>query len=543
MVSIENAARRVTERDVAARRRSGVRGKIGRMSDVRTLAVVAVSLLLLGNACTHARPDPFAAVRDTMRCDAWERLAGLSASGFADADGLRLRFIEHVDTRSGAFIRSWRSTPGEIPGGEGFDGVRAWTQDRSGASHDLDAPSSRALAVTNAWLERRGWCHPPTGIGVTALGERRSERSTFDVFRVTPERGAPVEVWIDRAKHVIARTTVQLPEDREVKSYSDWRLVNGVTIPFIRSIDYPEDESKEVWVTTLANGSTVASPSTTYASPAPPNDVAMGAGVAASTVRLQLIRDKPRVSVRLNGRGPFIYVLDTGGHFIATPATARVAGLHGIGATNELGAGTGILSAGLARVGRVQIGNAIMRDQVAKVIPYASARLNREGLPEATGWLGLETFERFAVTLNPARSTATFVPLQLAAQPKGVRVPITFDEDAPLVDCAIDGYPGECMIDTGNGGDTIVEGHWASRNGLARRLARGRPGPEGFYASHATVAIGSIGISNVPVVYSPPAIRGSESTTTVAAILSESVLRRYVMTIDYGRSAIWFAPR
>ena len=46
------------------------------------------------------------------------------------------------------------------------------------------------------------------------------------------------------------------------------------------------------------------------------------------------------------------------------------------------------------------------------------------------------------------------------------------------------------MIDTGNGGDTIVEGHWASRTGLARRLARGRPDPEGFYASRATVAIG-----------------------------------------------------
>ena len=200
--------------------------------------------------------------------------------------------------------------------------MRAWTQDRSGASHDLDAPSSCALAVTNAWLERRGWCHPSTGLGVTALGERRSERSTFDGFRVTPDRGAPVEVWIDRRKQVIARTILQLPEDREVESYSDWRLVNGVTIPFVRSVDYPEDESKEVWVTTLASGSTVASPSTDYASPAPPNDVAMAAGVAASSVRLELIRDKPRISVRLNGRGPFIYVLDTGGHFIATPGNS-----------------------------------------------------------------------------------------------------------------------------------------------------------------------------------------------------------------------------
>jgi len=52
-------------------------------------------------------------------------------------------------------------------------------------------------------------------------------------------------------------------------------------------------------------------------------------------------------------------------------------------------------------------------------------------------------------------------------------VPIAFDEDAPLIGCAVDGLRGTCTIDTGNTGETIVEGHWAARSGLARRLANG----------------------------------------------------------------------
>lgn len=118
---------------------------------------------------------------------------------------------------------------------------------------------------------------------------------------------------------------------------------------------------------------------------------------------------------------------------------------------------------------------------------------------------------------------------------------VFFDEDAPLIACSIDGHAGECMVDTGNGGETIVEGRWAAREGLSGRFAVGKQDANGFYSTRATIAFGPVVLRDQPVAYSTPAPRGSESTTTVAAILSENILQRYRMTIDYGRHGIWLA--
>jgi hypothetical protein len=502
----------------------------------RSLKAVTVFACLLLTAA-EVRSDPFASVRSAMDCSAWVRLRGLTFSGTAKVDDLSQTFIERVDPLTGTYARFWRSHLGAIPGGQGFDGRLDWSTDRSGASHYLNSPAAIAIARTDAWLARRGWCGSMTGAHVAPRGARTEGGTAFDVYRVQPLGGAPVDVWIDARTHLLARTSQRLSETRIVQDYHDWRVVGGALIPFERDVTYPEDQESERW--DAVRVSLAALPPGSFAPPPAPDDVVIHG--RAAKIPFAIVRHKPRISVRINGRGPFTYVLDTGGHFIATPATARAASMQGIGEANETGAGTGILPVRFARA-NVTMGGATMRGQVAKIVPYSHERLAREGLPTTTGWLGLETFERFAVTLDPFRGVATFKRLRDAPVPHGVRLPIVFDEDAPLTACTIDGHPGECMIDTGNGGDVIVEGHWAEANGLARALSAGTPDRAGFYATHVTIVIGPFRFSREPAVYSAPAARGSESTTTVAAILSEDLLRRFVMTVDYGRGAVYLAP-
>lgn len=488
---------------------------------------------LLSGCEANAAQNPLAALHASPECRAWLRYGSSESTGSAVIDGLRSPFFQRVDLRTGRYVRRWRSLRGAIPGGEGFNGARWWVQDRSGASHDLDAPDARALVVTLAWLNRRGWCG---SLGTVTISSATTAGGTDEVT-ARPKGGAPVTMWIDTAAKRVVRTRVRQPEDHEVDAYSDWRTVSGVAVPFLRTVVYPEDQEREIWRISNVKLSARMLPAMTFASPAPPDDVALHG--RSTSVPLAIKRDKPLIAVRLDGRGPFTYVLDSGGHFIATPTTASAVGLQQIGVAAETGQGNGILTTRFAKVASVSIGGAVMRNQIAKIVPYSRERLQAEGLPDATGWLGLETFERFAVTFDP-RGRLTLEPFRFARVPQGIRVPIVFDEDAPLAMCRIQGQPGLCMIDTGNGGSTIIEGHWAQDNGLAAQFLRGRRVGDGFYSSRVHIIMGSLDLGSVQIVYSVPAERGSESTTTVAAILSESVLRRYVMTLNYAQGAAWF---
>jgi hypothetical protein len=119
---------------------------------------------------------------------------------------------------------------------------------------------------------------------------------------------------------------------------------------------------------------------------------------------------------------------------------------------------------------------------------------------------------------------------------------MTFDEDAPFIDCRVDGIPGPCMIDTGNATPTIVEGYWAARHGLAARYAHGINIGGGVTVSRAEVAFGAFRLPRELIEYQPQTPDGSESTTVEAAILSQGLTDRFSMTLDLARHAVWMTP-
>ena len=78
--------------------------------------------------------------------------------GSIDAEGRTGDYREAVRTRDGAFVAHAQYVLfGE---GDGYDGRTRWKQDRSAASHALNAPFSKADAITLAWLKRRGFLQP-----------------------------------------------------------------------------------------------------------------------------------------------------------------------------------------------------------------------------------------------------------------------------------------------------------------------------------------------------------------------------------------------
>ncbi len=411
-----------------------------------------------------------------------------------------------------------------------------WSQDFSGTTHWLDSDHAKAVALSDAWIDRRGWC------AANALGASLQRHSiqnggrSYNVVRALPPGGVPVEIWFDAVTGLPDRSIVRLNEDTRAIHYADWREAAGTIWPFEREIVYVEDED----VTTLQTSTIEAvTPSAAAFEPPPTTQtVTMLHGAVSTTVPMHIENRKMLVDVTLNGEGPFPFVFDTGGHFILSSSTAKRLKLDVAGrGTKDPGNNDGF-----ARVTQLRIGDAVIRNDVAHVIPYSYARLERGSKPPKAGWLGLELLNRFSVVIDPAKGTFTLTPRGSHTQYAGVRVPLVLDEDAPLAPCRIDGARGECMIDTGNASATIVEGYWSHAAGLDARFANGLDAGDGVRVSRADLDLGGIDLPHEIVYAFPQQNSGSESTTVEAGIVSETVHERYVTSIDYARHAMWLAP-
>jgi hypothetical protein len=274
---------------------------------------------------------------------------------------------------------------------------------------------------------------------------------------------------------------------------------------------------------------------------APPSmaDVTMPAGATAVTVPYVFDGIKPIVDVTIDGKGPFPFVIDTGGHFILTAQTAQRLGLTGRGTASSVNQHA-VHRVGFAHVASFQIGGAVIHNMVAVINPYGFNKLERGPRPPKAGWIGLELFERFAVTFDPRNRMLT---LRSLAKPRptaaGTKLRLLFDEDSPLTDCSLENEPGLCMLDTGNAGSTIVANRWAARNGLASRFARGLD-VEGDRISRARIAIGPFVRPAALVEYSSGA--DAELFDVEAAVLSEALIDGFIATFDYARRGVWLAP-
>jgi hypothetical protein len=481
-----------------------------------------------------------ATLRDATRCRGWQRFNAVKIDGTHTGGGLDGTFDTALDPKDGRSITRWYS--GDLASADGYDGRQPWSTDYSKGTLVMNAPSAQATAVSQAWIEAHGWCDVGAKVRYRNLGTARVDggRGTADVIAAVPRGGAPVTLFVDQASHLLDQTSLALDEDHEVASYADWRMVDDAAVPFQVRFAYPEDDESETeivedFIPRAAFGAS------TFAPPATVSGVTFPPGT--SVVRVPYILDgiKPIVNVRINGRGPFPFVVDAGGHFILTAQTARAVGLRPRGAGHSMNQGN-VYQAGYATVHRLRIGDVVIDDQVAKIVPYGFAKVERGPRPPKAGWLGRELFERFSVTLDPRTRLMTLRPLD---RPRpvapGTRVPIVFDDDSPLAPCQIDGRSGSCMLDTGNAGFNIIADAWARRTGLAKTFLRGID-DGGERVSRARIAIGPFERRAALVSCASPDMSRYEPYNVEAAILSEAVLDRFVMTFDYARDGVWLEP-
>ncbi|MEO7323404.1 MAG: aspartyl protease family protein [Dokdonella sp.] len=473
----------------------------------------------------------------------WDGIAAISARGTEKASGLSAQWRLDVDLQGGRLRQS--ADFGVLRYAEGIDGHAHWRQDASGGIHDLDSGFARTATITDAWLARRGWLHADAaGAKLGALTSKREGDKTYAVFAATPRNGQAVELWFDPSSARLERSVRTMPISIVSVSYSDYRKVDGVELPF--SIVTRDDAGNGDDVVELQSYATHASAADAdFTRPSPPDDASVP--VAGTVVPIEFERYVV-VEAKLNGKGPFAFILDTGGHDIITPDIAKQLGLTAVGSGTSGGAGEGTMSQSDVRIARFEIGEAVMTDQHFFVMPLQYSTVERGARAPLAGILGLEVFERFGVRLDYRAKTLTLRPrVGYRHVGGGTSLRMTFSDDLPLVQATLEGKGGDFALDTGNGGSLVVQHLWAERVGLAQRLkggiemvSYGAGGASRNWASRADhFRIAGQDLRRLEARYAEDK-HGSFSSRTEAGNIGTDVLAQFTLDFDYGSRQVWF---
>ncbi|RAN82793.1 signaling protein [Bacillus sp. SRB_336] len=487
--------------------------------------------------------------------DRWKGIGALLADGRETSDGMTGAMHAAVDLRSGHFaVRAHNPVYARA---DGLDAQGRWHQDMSGQIHPYDSAEAKAMAITESWVQRFGALTAADAASYRPLPDIAENGHGFARVEATPRGGRTATLWIDKATHRLDRVVWPGSFLIMTRRYADYRPVDGLQLPFriensaATAIGTSDGESVDVidryHPLTVLPGDALKRPDISV------RDVSMRGDAKRTTVPMHFQGSVLLVEASINGSEPLPFILDTGGHAILTEDAAKRLGLASQGKGVSTGSGPGSMSMAYTRVARLTLGKADIGGQTFLVMPYGYAFAERGEQPPIAGILGLEIFERFAVTFDYDRAQLVLQPFDHGTPPtelKGNSVPLRFTFDMPLVDASVDGKRGVFGIDTGNAGHLLLFPQWAEREGVLAHYAKGYPQPTGgvggTFLSHIahvrSMQLGDTAIGS-PLAQLTRADAGATGNPTEAGNIGQDVLSRFNVHFDYRRQSMTLLPR
>lgn len=473
---------------------------------------------------------------------AWDRVTHIEARGSLATMGLKGSLHELEDLRDGRSVS--RYDLGVAKGAQGFDGHAAWSQDQTGdvRAEPVESPAGRNYMTTRAfWFPERGKAQ----IGHLGLREGR-----FHVLGIKPEGADAFELWVDGSTWLLDRVVTNLATRPQTTFFQDYREVAALKVPFrvLAPKEDPAHTTRIEYASVTVNGPLQPR---AFARPALRlDDFGIEGGARSAAVPLEWIGDHLFVMATVNGKGPFRFFLDTGGVNVLTPSTAKALGLESQGAVEGGGVGEKTESFGLAKVARIQVGQAWMKDQSFYVIPSLEGIGKMMGV-DVAGIVGYELLRRFIarVDYGPKRLTL-FDPEGWRYEGKGTSLPFTFHGHHPRVKGELDGIPGIFHIDTGSGATLDVFTPFAEKHGLKAKAPKAITtvtghGAGGEVRGHVIRArelkLGGA-VMRAPVVALSTTKTGAFADESAAGNVGQGFLSRFDLTFDYRAQVIHLEP-
>lgn len=499
-------------------------------------------------------------------------VCALALPAFAHADATSDAVARYVAWRGGA---AFQSADGLLLRGEADNGTfKGPLERRIEPGRTVEKFNMGGLATHRAFIGKGGWSvtlsgqvEPLNAIAAQQAEDRR--RVTFDDALKTAALqadetfdGKTVQVLRvtlggkDRYDLLLAPATGALVADRLVQDsdttetrYSDWRMVEGVRIPF-RQQQQVIGDPIGMTVTLTEADIDPKRDDKAFAQPAPRKVYAFTGGkTAAAPVAFEFyLGSRIYMPVTVNGtdtRG----MLDSGAETtVLDKAFAESLGIKPSAVVTVVGTGgreLGELATGVT----LRIGDMELRDLTVALMdlsPIATA-IGRP-LPVV---LGKEMFNEVVVDLDFAGQTIGFQdPAGFTPNPGAVAVPVTNSNGLHAIPASIEGAePVLFDFDLGNGSPLLVfPGYWKPRNLLADRPsskalagAIGGMKPRNV-ATIRTLTLGGVVLKDIPANFGEEDGSALDTTQTLGNI-GMPILSRFDLTTDYSRHRILLKPR
>jgi hypothetical protein len=511
-------------------------------------AFLAFCTVALSAATALAGPaEILAANKAASGGTAWDDTASLRIEFAYDGQGLTGTVVSIDDTKTGRWLDDAKIGPATQT--QGFDGAHTWVRDQSGTVTQQDGGDTRALATNEGYRRANLWWRPGYGgADVESDGTKSDAGTAYDVLTVTPKGGKAFDAWFDARTHLLARIVEQQGPQISTTTLSDYRVYDGLELPAkaVSSTGIAKYDQTQTIVSAkrapMPADSVFAKPTGEVA------DFTIDGGASRTVVPFELVNNHIYAPVKVNG-APFVFIFDSGGVNLITPSTAKVLGLGSVGHMEGNGGGSGHMDFGLSKIRTLRIGEATIANQVLPVAPLEDLA-PAEGRTGG-GMVGFETFRRFVTVVDYGAKTLTFIdPKKFDASDAGTPVPFQFDGNTLVIEASYGGHRGSFVIDTGARMSLTLNTPFVKANDLRAGTAKSVTGVTGWGIggpTRATVMRGApfrIGTLTVehPIAELSTDTAGSNSDAALAGNIGAGILKRFVVTLDYGHQTLYLKP-
>jgi Aspartyl protease/PDZ domain len=503
-----------------------------------------------------ARPtrasDLFALFKAASGGKQWDDIETLREQGTLTAGGLSGPLLATREISTGRY--SSRHKIGSIDGAGGYDGQVSWHRGPGGEIAVLDAAEAKRRARSQGWLDARAYWYPKR---IPALHREIEGRelggTTYHTVEVTPEDGDPIALWFAAETNLLARIVRPRGGDTVTTILDDYRLVEGVYLPFHSVTDRVDAngriDARQRMETQLEQVAfNVAVTDDTFAIPAMTVKARIEDASGETCVPFDLINNHIYVDGKVDGM-TVRFMVDTGGVNLLTPAAAQRIGLTGEGKLAARGPGEQATDVALARATQATIAAATLDDPVFYVVDLAQLP-NAEGV-EFDGLIGYEMFRHFCVQIDYANKRLTLIePEKFVPSAGAVNLPIEFERLTPIVTGTLDGVPVRLTVDTGSRASLTLYSPFVRNHGLVAKYNASSESVLGWGVGGAArlhpARFGSLRLGNLDIIGIAGDLftgeTGALANSQQAGNLGGGVLKRFTVAFNYSAKRMYIAP-
>ncbi len=442
------------------------------------------------------------------------------------------------------------STP-PLGGGSGWDGNESWNLDQTGLVIVDGSVLGRSSAVNQAYLGNYDLWTTGYGGATVAWGGSRSEKDKkYDVLTVTPPKSnLPIDIWFDRATHMPVEAVQTAGPMVTTITMADFKLVDGLMIPYRVDTSTNAGDSTSFTATSVeanppGGAAHLAAPKSS------PHDFSIADGAMQASVPVQLAENHVYLDVMLNGKGPFHFELDTGGANVIDPAVSKELGVAGGGSTQVTGVGSASATSSFAVIKTLQVGKALLTNQVFIVLPIAKSLGTAHGM-QMDGVIGYEVLSRFVTTFDYGNRKLVFhLPGSYVPPPDATVMPIVLYGTQPQFACSIDDVSTTCTLDTGARDSISLFTLFVQTHPSVVPVRLTAPGVNGFGVGGPnigrlgrvqTLSFGGLTLHDLVGDYTTQS-KGGLAMPFIGANVGGAVWSRFTMTLDYRQLTMALTP-